>query len=113
MLLDYILIKFYGGENMSNGLAIDTELVNTSGSGINTNGTTFQEEVEKFKNHKEAILGIWNGEDATEFGNVANEVATLLNEASITVQEVGTHLVSTANAMDETVAANKSSMSGI
>ena len=33
---------------MSNGLAIDTELVNTSGSGINTNGATFQEEVENF-----------------------------------------------------------------
>lgn len=98
---------------MSNGLAIDTDLVNTSGSGINTNGSNFQAEVANFKSHVAEILSIWNGADADEFRRVATEVADLLNNASITVQEVGTHLVSTANAMEETVAENKSSMSGI
>jgi len=98
---------------MANGLVIDTDLVNASGSDINTSGTNFQTEVKSFKSHVSAILGIWVGEDANEFERIANEVGELLDKASVTVQEVGTHLVNTANAMDETVAENKSRMSGI
>lgn len=98
---------------MSGALKIDTDLVNSSGSGINTSGTNFQDEVTSFKNHVDAILGIWTGEDATEFSNVATEVSGLLDKAAVTVQEVGTHLVDTATAMDETVAGNKSRISGI
>ncbi len=98
---------------MSNGLTIDTDLVNSSGTGINTSGTNFQSEVANFKSHVSAILGIWVGDDATEFQNVANEVADLLDRASVTVQDVGTHLVKTAGAMDATVAENKARMSGI
>lgn len=95
------------------GLTIDTELVNTSGSGINTSGTNFQNEVANFKSHRDAILSIWTGPDADEFGTVATEVADLLDKASVTVQEVGTHLVDTAVAMDQTVEENKGRMSGI
>ena len=98
---------------MSNGLIMDTDLVNSSGNTINTSGSNFQEEVNSFKNHVNAIMGIWVGDDATEFQNVANEVSALLDRAAITVQEVGTHLVNTANAMDEAVAENKSRFSGI
>lgn len=98
---------------MSGGLTIDTDLVNSSGNTINSSGTNFQEEVNSFKNHVNTIMGIWSGDDATEFQSVANEVAALLDRAAVTVQEVGTHLVSTANAMDETVAENKSRFSGI
>lgn len=95
------------------GLTIDTDLVNASGSGINTSGLKFQEEVNNFKTHTNNILNIWSGDDAIEFQNLANEIGNLLNKASITVQEVGTHLVNTANAMDSTVAENKSRMSNI
>ncbi len=98
---------------MSNGLVIDTDLVNSSGGNINTSGTNFQDEVNSFKNHVNTIMGIWSGDDATEFQNVANEVSDLLDRASITVQEVGTHLVNTATAMDDAVAENKSRLSGI
>ncbi len=98
---------------MSNGLAIDTDLVNSSGSGINTSGTNFQNEVASFRSHVSAILGIWSGADADEFSRVADEVGTLLDKASVTVQEVGTHLVNTATAMDTTVEENKARMAGI
>ena len=97
---------------MSNGLAIDTELVNASGSGINTSGTNFQEEVKSFKSHVSTILGIWSGPDADEFAKAANEVGELLDKASVTVQEVGTHLVKTADAMDATVEENTSRIRG-
>lgn len=95
------------------GLTIDTDLVNASGSGINTSGVNFQTEVNSFKTHTNNILDIWSGDDATEFQNLANEIGDLLDKASVTVQDVGTHLVNTATAMDTTVAENKSRMSGI
>lgn len=94
-------------------LSIDTDLVNASGSGINTSGVNFQNEVASFKSHVSAILSIWTGEDANEFGSVAEEVANLLDKASVTVQEVGEHLVNTATAMDTTVSENKSRMSAV
>lgn len=95
------------------GLKIDTDLVNSSGNTIDSSGSNFQNEVTSFKNHVDAILSIWQGDDATEFQNVALEVGNLLDKASVTVQEVGKHLVSTANAMDATVAENKNRISGI
>jgi len=98
---------------MASGLVIDTDLVNSSGSGINTSGTNFQEQVASFKSHRDAILSIWTGVDADEFGTIANEVAELLDKASVTVQEVGTHLVDTAVAMDQTVEENRGRISGI
>lgn len=97
----------------SNGLVIDTDLVNSSGSGINASGTNFQAEVASFKSHSEAILSIWTGPDADEFSKISAEVTELLDKASVTVQDVGTHLVDTATAFDSTVEENKSRMSGI
>ncbi len=98
---------------MSGGLRIDTDLVSSSGTGINTSGVNFQSEVASFKTHVGNICGIWTGVDADEFANVANEVGTLLDKAAITVQGVGTHLVNTASAMDETVNENKGRMAGV
>ncbi len=98
---------------MASSLIIDTDLVNTSGSGINASGVNFQNEVASFKSHVSAILSIWTGADADEFGTVAEDVAALLDKASITVQEVGEHLVNTATAMDQTVEENKGRMSAV
>lgn len=94
-------------------LKIDTGTVNESGSGINAGGTNFQTEVSSFKTHAQQILNIWTGDDATTFGEVATEVGDLLDRASVTVQEVGTHLVSTAVGVEDAVAENKSSMSAV
>ena len=97
---------------MSNGLKIDTELVNTSGVAINGSGTNFQTAVNEFKNHSESITDptVWKGDDATAFRGVAHELGTLLDKASVVVQDVGTHLEDTAMAIDETVSENKSNI---
>lgn len=96
-----------------NALKIDTGEVNVSGTGINTGGTNFQTEVASFKIHSQQILNIWTGDDATTFGELATEVGDLLDRASVTVQEVGTHLVDTATGVEDAVAENKSSMSAV
>lgn len=98
---------------MSDGLRIDTDVVNSSGTGINTSGSNFQDEVNGFKSHVDNILNYWSGADADAFRDVANEVAELLDRASVKIQDVGSHLVKTATVMDETVAENQTNIGRI
>lgn len=98
---------------MNNNLKIDTELVNQSGTKINSEGLNFREEIANLKRSIDAISEIWKDKSAIEFSKIAEEIIPKLYESANFIEETGASLQNTASNFDNIVNENKDSMRGI
>ena len=89
---------------------VDTDAVGTSGNSISGSGSNFGELVGRLKIDVDGILAVWKGEDANDFNGHYQTLDGYLNEAAANMEGAGKDLVSTSDAVQQTVAENRNTI---